>query len=74
MVKLTVRKIGNSLGVILPQEALALLKVAEGAQLTLTGSSDGARLTNSNPEFERQMAVAQDLIRRYSDTLRELAK
>ncbi len=74
MVKLTVRKIGNSLGVILPQEALSLLNVEEGAQLNLTGSPDGARLTTTNPEFDRQMAIAQDLIRRYSDTLRELAK
>ncbi|CAN5393609.1 transcriptional regulator [soil metagenome] len=74
MVMLTVRKIGNSLGVILPQEALALLRAEEGAQLALTASPDGARLTNSNPDFDRQMAIAKEGMRKYYNTLKELAK
>jgi putative addiction module antidote len=74
MVKLTVRKIGNSLGVILPQDALNLLSLKEGDQLVMTASPDGARLTASDPEFERQLAIGEDLIRRYRNTLKELAK
>jgi putative addiction module antidote len=74
MVKLTVRKIGNSLGVILPQDALNMLNLKEGDQLVMTDAPDGAKLTASDPEFERQMAIGEDLIRRYRNTLKELAK
>jgi putative addiction module antidote len=74
MVRLTVRKIGNSLGVILPQEALAALKVAEGDSLLLTESPDGYRVNTYDPEFERKMAIAEEGMRRYRNALRELAK
>lgn len=74
MLKLTVRKIGNSMGVILPQEALAMLNLKEGDQLTMTPAPEGAKLTASDPEFERQLAIGEDLIRRYRNTLKELAK
>jgi putative addiction module antidote len=74
MVRLTVRSIGNSLGVILPPEALAALKVAEGDSLLLTESPDGYRVNAYDPEFERKMQIAEDLMRRYRNALRELAK
>jgi putative addiction module antidote len=74
MVRLTVRKIGNSLGVILPQEALAALKVGEGDALLLTESPDGYRVNTYDPEFERKMQIAEDIMRRYRNALRELAK
>lgn len=74
MVRLTVRKIGNSLGVILPQEALAALKVAEGDSLILTESPDGYRVNNFDPEFERKMQIAEEGMRQYRNALRELAK
>lgn len=73
-VELKIRKIGNSLGVVLPREALTHLKVAEGDIITLTESPDGVRLTTANPEFARSMAVFESLNRRYRNTLRELAK
>jgi putative addiction module antidote len=73
-VELKLRKIGNSLGVVLPKEALAHLKVSEGDVLTLTESPDGVRLTTANPEFTKSMAVFESLNRRYRNTLRELAK
>jgi putative addiction module antidote len=74
MVTLTVRKIGNSLGVILPQEALAKLNVGEGDRLTVTDSPDGMRLTPFSPDFERQMKIAREGMRKYRNALRELAK
>lgn len=73
-IKLKVRKVGNSLGVILPKEALAKMKVEEGQALYLTESPDGYRVTKGDDEFSAQMAVAKDLMRRYHNTLRELAK
>jgi len=74
MVQMTVRKIGNSLGVILPAEATASLKVAEGDKLFLVEGPDGFRVTPYNPEFAKQMAVAAKGMRKYRNALRELAK
>jgi putative addiction module antidote len=73
-IELKVRKVGNSLGVVLPKEALAQLKVEEGQALYLTEAPDGYRVTAGNAEFGRQMAVAADVARRYRNALRELAK
>jgi putative addiction module antidote len=73
-IDLKVRKVGNSLGIVLPKEALAQLNVEEGDSLTLSEAQDGVRLTASNPEFAKTMAVFESLSRRYRNTLRELAK
>jgi putative addiction module antidote len=74
MVKLKVRKIGNSLGLVLPQEALTRLRVREGDELLLTDSSEGMRLSPHDAEFEQKMAIAERLCRKYRDTMQELAK
>jgi putative addiction module antidote len=69
------RKIGNSVGILLPKEALAHLNVEEGAALYLTKAPDGSlRMTANNPAFAHKMAVAQKLSRRYRNALRQLAK
>ena len=73
-IELNLRKVGNSLGVVLRKEALAHLNVGEGDVITLTESLDGVRLTTANPEFSKSMAVFESLNRRYRNTLRELAK
>lgn len=73
-IELKVRKVGNSLGVVLPKEALAQLKVGEGQALYLTEAPDGYRVTAGNAEFAHKMAVVDSLSRRYRNTLRELAK
>jgi len=70
-----VRKIGNSYGIVLPKEALQALKVEEGATLYLTEAPNNP--LNINPErpgFEEIMDIAEDLMRRYRNTFRELAK
>lgn len=71
-----VRKIGNSLGVILPKEALAELQVEEGQALYLTKAPDGGlRIAKgTDEEFAKSMEVFESLNRRYRNTLRELAK
>ncbi len=74
MVQMTVRKIGNSLGVILPAEATAALQVSEGDKLFLTQSPEGFRITPYDPAFERQMKVAAKGMKKYRNALRELAK
>ncbi len=71
---LTVRRVGNSLGVILPKEVLAKLSVGEGEKIYLTETPEDFRVTANNAEFELQMQLAQEVMRDYRDTLRELAK
>ena len=73
-IELKIRKVGNSLGIVLPKEALTHLNVQEGDSLTLTEAQDGVRITTANPEFAKTMAVFESLNRRYRNALRELAK
>ena len=75
MQHLKVRKIGNSLGVVLPKETLARLGVGEGDELIVTNTPDGElRLTAPDEDFERQMLAAEEIMDRYKDALAELAK
>lgn len=75
MLTLKVRKIGNSLGVVLPKEAVSQLKVEEGTSLYLVEAPDGGyRLTPFDPEFARQMEAAEEGMARYRNSLRALAK
>jgi putative addiction module antidote len=72
--QLKVRKVGNSLGVILPREVLSQLNVSEGDAISLIGIRDEFRLTAYDPEIERQVEAGKKIMRRYRNTLRELAK
>lgn len=70
-----VRKIGNSLGIVLPKEALLALKVNEGDTLYLTEAPEcSLRVTPSRPGFDDKMKVAESLMNRYRNAFRELAK
>ena len=73
--ELKLRKIGNSLGVVLPKEALVRLHAGEGDTLVFTEAPDGGfRVTPDKSDFARQMARAEDIANRYRNALRELAK
>ncbi len=74
VLELKLRKVGNSVGLVLPKEALAHIHAEEGDVVTLTESENGFNLTAKNPQFTKAMAVFEDLSRRYRNTLRELAK
>jgi putative addiction module antidote len=74
MIELKLTAVGNSLGVVLPKEALGRLKVAKGDTLYITESPDGYRLTPFNPEFEQQMTAARKVMKARRAALRELAK
>jgi putative addiction module antidote len=75
MVELKVRKIGNSLGVVLPKETLSRLGADDGARLYLTETSEGGyRLTPYDPAFAERMAKAEDIIARYRNALHVLAQ
>jgi putative addiction module antidote len=72
--ELKIRRVGNSLGVVLPKEALNRLNVSDGDQLYITEAPDGFRITAADPEFARQMAIAEKGMKRYRNALRELAR
>ncbi len=75
VLELKLRKVGNSVGVVLPKEALSHLKVKEGDVVCVTESADGSlRVSPNSAAVRRQLEVAQDVIRRYRNTLRELAR
>ncbi len=75
VLELKLRKIGNSVGLVLPKEALARLNADAGDALYLTETTDGGfRLTATNPEFALKMKVAEGISRRYRHALKELAK
>ena len=75
IIELKLRKVGNSVGVVLPKEALARLNVEEGDAVYLTETTDGGfRVTANNPGFAQKMKVAERLSRRYRHALKELAK
>jgi putative addiction module antidote len=72
--QLKIRKVGNSLGVILPREVVAHLKVVDGDTIELTETADGYQLSPFDPEVAKQVKIGEQIMRRYRNTLRELAK
>lgn len=72
---LQVRKIGNSIGFILPKETVARLELKEGDRLFVVEQPGGGfMLTPLDPDFERTMEVAEEIMEKYRDTLATLAK
>lgn len=72
---LQIRKIGNSVGVILPKELLARLNLKEGDKFYPVEQPDGSlRLTPYNPKHARTMEIARQVMHEYRDTFAALAK
>jgi putative addiction module antidote len=75
MISLKVTTIGASAGVILTKEALAHLKVQKGDTLYLTEAPDGSfQLTSYDPDFERQMHLAETIMHDDREILTALAR
>lgn len=72
--KLKIIQIGNSLGVTLPKEALAAMKVDKGDTITLTDAPDGFRVTPYDEEKAKQLETMRAVMKRRRDALKELAK
>lgn len=74
MFTLKLTQIGNSVGVILPKEVLAKLRVGKGDVIHITESPDGYRITPHSVEFEAQMKAAREIMKERRAVLRELAR
>ena len=72
--KLKITTIGNSVGVVLPRELLARLRVEKGDTLYVTELPDGIKLAPFDPDFSAKMDVAESIMRRRRDLLRKLAE
>lgn len=71
-VKLTT--VGNSTGIVLPKELLEKLRVQKGDTLHVLETPNGIELTSFDPEFARQMDVAESVMRKRRNLLKKLAE
>lgn len=74
MSTLKLRAIGNSIGVVLPKEVLARLKVGEGDNLHIVETKDGIMLLPLDPNVAEQIRLGREVMHQYRDTLRALAQ
>ena len=72
---LQIRKIGNSLGLILSKDMLARLDLKEGDKLFVVEQTErGIKLSPYDPTHAKAMTIARKAFRTYANTFRELAK
>ena len=75
MSALKLTQIGNSVGVILPKEVLARLKLEKGDTVFVTEAANGGvTLTPYDPGLEEQLKLGREFMQDYRDTFHQLAK
>ena len=74
MTALKLTQIGNSVGVILPKELLARLKLEKGDTVFVTEAAHGLNLSPYDPALEEELALGREFMREYRDALHQLAK
>ncbi|MCJ8053575.1 AbrB/MazE/SpoVT family DNA-binding domain-containing protein [Shinella curvata] len=71
---ITIRKIGNSEGIIIPKDVLDRMGVKAGDELTLKEESGQIQLIPQNADLAEQLKAARMGMEKYRVALRELAK
>jgi len=74
MLKVKLTSIGNSVGIILPKETLAKMKVGKGDTLFLVEEPEGYTISPYQKDFNRQIKIAESVMHKYRNALHELAK
>jgi len=74
MTALKLTQIGNSVGLILPKDVLARLKLEKGDTVFVTDASNGVLLTPYDPALAEQLEAGREFMREYRDTFHQLAK
>jgi len=74
MATLKLRKVGSSVGVIIPKEILDALHLAEGDQMFASTNNNGLHLTPYDPDFDAAIDAFSRTRRKYRNALRKLAK
>jgi putative addiction module antidote len=72
--ELKLRKVGNSVALLVPKHVRQKMGVAEGDVVYLTETPDGYNISPYNPEFSKQMELARKVQAKHRDALHELAK
>jgi putative addiction module antidote len=73
--KIEIKRIGNSDGLILPREVMQRLDLKRGQELHLTELAGGGfQVVPYDPDFEKTMKAADEIMDEYRDTLATLAK
>lgn len=73
MVKLKIRRVGNSLTVTIPADVAQHLHVSEGDDLFFVEQPQGYGVTPYDPNFAAKMEAAKRLAAKYRETLKALA-
>jgi putative addiction module antidote len=73
MLTLRITTVGNSVGVVLPEEVLERLRVEKGDTLYVLETPRGIELIAHDPEFVAQMEVAEQVMKEDHDALKTLA-
>jgi putative addiction module antidote len=74
MTALKLTQIGNSVGLILPKDVLARLKLEKGDTVFVTDAANGVLLTPYDPALAEQLEAGREFMREYRDTFHQLAK
>jgi putative addiction module antidote len=69
-----VRRIGGSLGVIIPKSVADALALKEGDELFVSSTPEGLTLTPYDPEFAEAVEDAREFMRTHRNAFRELSK
>ena len=71
---LKLTQIGNSVGVVLPKEVLATMKLEKGDTVHLSATPEGIQLTPYDPSLDEQLQLGREFMRDFRDTFHALAK
>ena len=72
--KMKLRKVGGSLGIIIPKDEIERMHLKEGDELFGIPEDDGLRIQARDPAFERKLKAFENTRRQFRNALRELAK
>jgi len=74
MTTVKVRKVGNSLGIVLSKDVIARLGVESGDDLFLIKTRSGYQISPYDPKFAEQVSVAERIMKKRRNMLRKLAE
>jgi putative addiction module antidote len=74
MTKVKVTQVGNSVGIVLPKEVLERLRVSKGDFLTVSETPTGVNLSALDEKKQRQLEIAEQIMRDNRNMLRKLGE
>lgn len=66
--------VGNSTGLVIPRDVLTASGLVQGEEVVITASAGRIEVEAKTDDFDRQMEIARDVMKRRFRALRELAK